>query len=229
MKILAIGAHPDDIEIFMFGILCHFKNKGDSVNLLIATDGSLGGKGNKENLKNKRKNEAVLGLKYLGKPLFLGIQDGMLGAKENHYFLIKKSIKNVNPDLIITHSSNDYHSDHRNLSKLVQNIASHYVPILCCDTMMGINFVPNYYIDITKYFSDKQKSILCHKSQNPRRFAKLAKLMNRFRSAQCNAPENNYAEAYFFNQSFPFSDIRNILPESPSLRSFEIETLNGFL
>ena len=48
MKILAIGAHPDDIEIFMFGILCHFKNKGVSVNLLIATDGSLGGKGNKE-------------------------------------------------------------------------------------------------------------------------------------------------------------------------------------
>ena len=46
MKILAIGAHPDDIEIFMFGILCHFKNKGDNVNLLIATDGSLGGKGN---------------------------------------------------------------------------------------------------------------------------------------------------------------------------------------
>ena len=157
------------------------------------------------------------------------IQDGMLGAEENHYFLIKKSIQNVNPDLIITHSSNDYHSDHRNLSKLVQSIASHYVPILYCDTMMGINFVPNYYIDITKYFSNKQKSILCHKSQNPRRFSKLAKLMNRFRSAQCNAPENNYAEAYFFNQSFPFSDIRNILPDSPLLRSFKIETLNGFL
>ena len=64
------------------------------------------------------------------------IQDGMLGAKENHYFLIK-NIQNVNPDLIITHSSNDYHSDHRNLSKLVQNIASHYVPILYCDTMMA--------------------------------------------------------------------------------------------
>ena len=173
----------------MFGILCHFKNKGDNVNLLIATDGSLGGKGNKENLKNKRKNEAVLGLKYLGKPLFLEIQDGMLGAKENHYLLIKKSIQNVNPDLIITHSSNDYHSDHRNLSKLVQSIAGHYVPILFCDTMMGINFKPDYYIDISNQFSSKINSIMCHKSQNPKRFSKLAKLMNRFRSAQCNAPE----------------------------------------
>ena len=229
MKILAIGAHPDDIEIFMFGILCHFKNKGDSVNLLIATDGSLGGKGNKENLKNKRKNEAVLGLKYLGKPLFLEIQDGMLGAKENHYFLIKKSIQNVNPDLIITHSSNDYHSDHRNLSKLVQNIASHYVPILSCDTMMGINFVPNYYIDITKYFSDKQKSILCHKSQNPKRFSNLITLMNSYRAAQCNAEEGMYAEAYKFENSFPFSDIRHLLPNPPEIKKFYINKRGGFL
>ncbi len=229
MKILAIGAHPDDIEIFMFGILCHFKDRGDNVNLLIATDGSLGGKGGKENLKYKRKKEAVLGLKNIGKPFFLEIPDGMLGAEGDHYLLIKKRIQNVNPDLIITHSLDDYHSDHRNLSKLVQNIASHYVPILYCDTMMGINFIPNYYVDITKYFSEKQKSILCHKSQKPIRFSKLAKLMNRYRSAQCNAPENNYAEAYFFNQSFPFSDIRNILPDSPPLTSFNIETLNGFL
>ena len=229
MKILAIGAHPDDIEIFMFGILCHFKNKGDSVNLLIATDGSLGGKGNKENLKNKRKNEAVLGLKYLGKPLFLEIQDGMLGAKENHYFLIKKSVQNVNPDLIITHSSNDYHSDHRNLSKLVQNIASHYVPILYCDTMMGINFLPNYFVDVTKFMNDKINSISCHKTQKPKRFINLVKLMNEYRSAQCNAPKGNYAEAYFFEPSFPFSDIRNILPKSPTILPFHIENINGFL
>ena len=43
MKILAIGAHPDDIEIFMFGLLTLFKERGDQVCLMIATDGSKGG------------------------------------------------------------------------------------------------------------------------------------------------------------------------------------------
>ena len=44
MKILAIGAHPDDIEIFMFGLLCCFKQKGYKISIVVATDGSLGGK-----------------------------------------------------------------------------------------------------------------------------------------------------------------------------------------
>ena len=44
MKILAIGAHPDDIEIFMYGFLSICKENGHSISLTIATDGSLGGK-----------------------------------------------------------------------------------------------------------------------------------------------------------------------------------------
>ena len=58
MKILAIGAHPDDIEIFMFGLLTLFKERGDEIYLMIATDGSLGGANKGELLKNKRKLEA---------------------------------------------------------------------------------------------------------------------------------------------------------------------------
>ena len=42
MKILAIGAHPDDIEIFMYGLLAVYKNLGNEVFTLIATDGSKG-------------------------------------------------------------------------------------------------------------------------------------------------------------------------------------------
>ena len=168
-------------------------------------------------------------MRYLGKPLFLEIQDGMLGAEENHYFLIKKSIQNVNPDLIITHSSSDYHSDHRNLSKLVQSIASHYVPILYCDTMMGINFKPNYYVDITECFENKTQSILKHKSQQPDRFVDLIKMMNSYRAAQCNMPKGSYAEAYYYKNSFPFTDIRIMLPSSIKIRPFDIDKKKGFL
>ena len=42
MKILAIGAHPDDIEIFMYGLLSIFKSSGNKIFLCVVTDGSEG-------------------------------------------------------------------------------------------------------------------------------------------------------------------------------------------
>ena len=55
MKIMAIGAHPDDIEIFMYGLLFAFKSRGDILKLLIATDGAAGTIKNKLNLIKIRK------------------------------------------------------------------------------------------------------------------------------------------------------------------------------
>ena len=64
------------------------------------------------------------------------------------------------PDLIITHSENDYHADHKSLSLITKAAVSHYIPILYCDTLMGINFNPNYYVDITDYYESKKEAIL---------------------------------------------------------------------
>ena len=229
MKILAIGAHPDDIEIFMFGLLCCFKQKGNEISMIVATDGSLGGNNLKNKLVINRKTETKKGLKKLGIPLFLNIKDGSLGNEAKHTKIIKSCILKVKPDIIITHFYKDYHSDHINLSRIVKTIAGHYIPVLYCDTMMGVNFLPNYYVDVTKYINDKFNSISYHKTQKPERFIALVKLMNSYRSAQCNSPKGHYAEAYYFEPSFPFSDIRKYLPESPKILPFHIENINGFL
>ena len=50
-----------------------------------------------------------------------------------------------------------------------------------------------------------------------------------YRAAQCNAPKGHYAEAYSFTPSFPFTDIREILPSPLKLRPFHIEEQLGFL
>ena len=94
---------------------------------------------------------------------------------------------------------------------------------------MGINFNPNYYVDITNYYTAKKEAVLKHKTQNPERFVDLFMLMNSYRAAQCNAPKGNYAEAYSFSPSFPFSDIREILPSPLKLRPFHIQNQHGFL
>ena len=160
MKILAIGAHHDDIEIFMYGLVSSYKKEGKQVFTMIATDGSKGGSTKDDLLSKKREKEAIAGLKKISKPIFLNIPDGELGEDPEHRRIIKENILKIMPDLIITHFQNDYHSDHRSLSLLTSRVVSHYIPILYCDTMMGVNFDPTFYFDITDfcfcYIKDKR-------------------------------------------------------------------------
>ncbi len=229
MKILAIGAHPDDIEIFMYGLVSIYKKEGNQVFTMIATDGAKGGSKEGVSLARVRAKEAISGLKNLSTPVFLNIPDSELGERFEHIRMIKENILKIMPDLIITHSQYDYHADHRSLSLLTIKAVSHYIPILNCDTLMGVNFNPDYYIDITDHFDSKKEAILKHKSQNPKRFVNLSKLMNSYRAAQCNAPKGKYAEAYSFTPSFPFADIRELLPSTFKLRPFHINNQHGFL
>ena len=229
MKVLAIGAHPDDIEIFMYGLLSIYKKEGHEVYTIIATDGAKGGVIKGKKLADQRANEAISGLAKLSSPIFLNLPDGELGDELKHKKIVKENILKIMPDLIITHSENDYHADHKSLSLITKGAVSHYIPILYCDTLMGINFNPTYYVDITNYHELKKEAVLKHKTQKPNRFVDLFELMNSYRAAQCNAPKGNYAEAYSFIPSFPFSDIRQILPAPLKLRSFHVENQHGFL
>ena len=90
MKILALGAHPDDIEIFMYGLVSIYKKEGNQVFTMIATDGSKGGSSKDDLLSKKREKEAIAGLKKLSKPIFLNIPDGELGEDPEHRKIIKE-------------------------------------------------------------------------------------------------------------------------------------------
>ena len=229
MKILALGAHPDDIEIFMYGLISIYKKEGNQVFTIIATDGAKGGSQKDCLLIKQRVEETTAALKNLSVPIFLNLPDSELGEEPFHQKIIKENIFKIMPDLIITHSYNDYHTDHRSLSLLTKSAVSHYIPILYCDTLMGVNFCPNYYVNITDHVEMKKEAVLKHNSQRPQRFVDLFTLMNSYRAAQCNAPQGQYAEAYSFTSSFPFSDIRDLLPPSLKLRPFHIHNQNGFL
>ena len=229
MKILAIGAHPDDIEIFMYGLLALCKKRGDEIFLAVATNGAAGTIINDKNVIKKRVYESKLALKSLGVPIMIGLEDGRLSEDKNAFKKIQNLISNILPDLIITHAPEDYHPDHRSLSKYISKVGGFKHPIIFADTLMGVNFKPEIYIDITEFYSEKIKSIKCHKSQNPLKFCNGVTLLNRFRSAQCNAPENNYAEAYRYDQKFPFTDLRSYLPNAPKYRPYYNINSDGFL
>ncbi len=229
MNILAFGAHPDDIEIYMYGLLKVCLDRGDNVFPVVVTDGSLGTVLIKRNLKQIREKEAKKSLSIFNTPTFLNSKDGSLSFDVKVVQKIKKIIIRVKPDLIVTHSPLDYHPDHIALSKYVRQAAGFSSPILYADTLMGVNFNPTIYIDITNHIEEKLVAIMYHKSQNPEKFVYATKLLNNFRAAQCNGNINGYAEAYFFEKYFPFSDIKDLLPPSPKTNRYYKNTTNSFL
>ena len=222
MKIVGIGAHPDDVEIFFYGFLAAYKARGDDISIGVATDGAAGGDNPGAELAATRAKETANALGALAPPMLLGLPDAGLvdaaGARE----VIGAYLRDCKPDLVVTHAPDDYHPDHRALSHYVTDAVGFTCPILFAETLMGVGFTPDFYVDITPFFAAKQAAIMAHDSQEPERFAAASALMNRLRAAQCNAPDGHYAEAYRMASRFPFTDIREMLPAAPAYQPFYV-------
>ena len=83
MNIVAIGAHPDDLEIFAYGFLAAASSRGDNLILGVATDGAAGGVNQGAELARQRADEARNGLAALGTPTLLDLPDGQLADAPN--------------------------------------------------------------------------------------------------------------------------------------------------
>ena len=222
MKIVGIGAHPDDVEIFFYGFLAACKARGDDISIGVATDGAAGGDNPGAELAATRAKETANALGALAPPMLLGLPDGGLVDEAGAREVIGAYLRDCEPDLVVTHAPDDYHPDHRALSHYVTDAVGFTCPILFAETLMGVGFTPDFYVDITPFFAAKQAAIMAHDSQEPERFAAAIALMNRFRAAQCNAPDGHYAEAYRMASRFPFTDIREMLPAAPAYRPFYV-------
>ncbi|RVB57601.1 PIG-L family deacetylase, partial [Mesorhizobium sp. M7A.F.Ca.CA.004.06.1.1] len=186
MKILALGAHPDDIEIFMFGTMAAYAAQGAELTFAMATDGARGGTSDPAVLARVRRDEATAAAALVGAmPRFLDFPDGELVADAALIGALKALIGQTGPDLVITHAPNDYHADHRALSDGVRIAASFAVPVLHADTMGGTGFSPTHYVDISAHADVKAEAIRMHQSQDPDRFVDIARTQNAFRAGQC--------------------------------------------
>ncbi|HHY51518.1 MAG TPA: PIG-L family deacetylase [Alphaproteobacteria bacterium] len=220
MKLLAIGAHPDDLEIYMFGTLAAAQAQGAELVLAIATDGARGGTLDPAELSAIRRREATAAASILGlEPRFLDFPDGTLTADPMLVGAVRTLIAETRPDLVLTHAPSDYHGDHRALSEATRIAANFIAPVLWADTMQGAGFTPTHYVDVTAGFESKCRAILAHVSQRPERFVAMARQLNGFRAAQANGGPGSYAEAYRFEPVFPFVDIRDLLPPAPPIRA----------
>jgi N-acetylglucosamine malate deacetylase 1 len=137
LRILVLGAHPDDADIKAGGTAALWRRLGHEVKLVSVTNGGAGHhKLSGEALVARRRAEAQAAGAVIGAGYdVLDLPDGgLLPTLEARHQLIRL-IRDFKPDLILTHRLNDYHPDHRYTAVLVQDAAYMVtVPAVCPDT-----------------------------------------------------------------------------------------------
>ena len=196
MHIALIVAHPDDADIYCGGSVAAWRSMGSEVTIMIATDGARGGNYDPEELAQLRATEATAAAEVLDANLIqLNFPDGELAQSEEFASRLTAEVVRLKPDLLVAHAPNDYHADHRAVSAGALIAASFRAPVLWVDPMMGNDFLPNYYVDITPFQDLKERAILCHNSQRPEHFVEMSRVQGHFRSAQCGQL-GGFAEAF---------------------------------
>jgi LmbE family N-acetylglucosaminyl deacetylase len=184
MTIMAIGAHPDDIEILCGGTLARFAAAGHRIVMAPFTSGNMGDLHiQPDELAATRKREAAAAAAIIGAELLWpAVDDEHVFPNEAQRLIMIDLLRQGDPDIIITHSPNDYHPDHRYVGQLVfdsyfQKGLPHIpnltrpacrfgkAQIYHMDNVGGIGFTPTEYVDITEVFEIKKRMFDCHQSQ----------------------------------------------------------------
>jgi len=162
--ILAVGSHPDDIEVGCGGTLKAFADLGYKVYGVILTDGERGGD-RKERLKEASTSAKILGLESI---FFEHLEDGKVSFNVDTVSTIEKYVKTLQPQKVITHSKEDRHQDHWGCSCATQAAARRSVKEILMYEVYGsttASFNPHYIVDISETIKSKLSSLKVHRSQ----------------------------------------------------------------
>jgi LmbE family N-acetylglucosaminyl deacetylase len=159
--VLAIGAHPDDVEIGVGGSLLAHRAAGHAVNVLTLSKGARGGE------TEIRESEARAAAAMLGVRLFLeDLEDTKIPDGHPTVELIEHVIQVVRPTTIYTHSSNDTHQDHRAVHRATLVAARSVGRVACYQSPSAtIDFRPNRFVPIDLHLGHKQAAIAAYESQ----------------------------------------------------------------
>ena len=236
MNVVAVGCHPDDLEIGCGGTLAKLAEAGHRVAMVHVASGDKGHKViPSERLREIRAKEAQAAGALIGADVIgIGIPD--LAVKADHDELIRELagvFRECRPDYIITHPPQDYMKDHMEVSHAVFDASfaatiPHYQakssaaacsripPIYYMDTLAGIGFLPVEYVDISAHIETKIKMNACHESQigwllehDGIDFLEFVRTVSRFRGLQCGV---GYAEGFTVCQAWPRLAPQRLLP-----------------
>ena len=168
MNILAIGAHPDDIELGCGGLLIKCAKQGHSVNMYSLTRGAASGD------PEQRTRELQESAKFIGATnLWIdNFEDTKLTVNNDLINHIEHIINKSQPDLILTHSNGDSHHDHRAIALSTVEAGRYYSNILAYEIPLTKNFSPQVYFDVSDAIDKKVRLIEIFWSQHDKLYLK---------------------------------------------------------
>jgi LmbE family N-acetylglucosaminyl deacetylase len=187
-RVLAIGAHPDDVEFLCAGTLVLLHEKGWEVHIATMTPGDCGSEVlPPEEISRARRIEAANAAAVLGGQYHcLECRDGLIAYDEETNFKAVALVRQVRPRLVIALSPQDYMIDHEVASALARNAAFmagvpnwktepyppfrpvpylYYADPLELKDLFGTAIVPTTMVDITSAVETKSRMLACHASQ----------------------------------------------------------------
>jgi LmbE family N-acetylglucosaminyl deacetylase len=195
MNILAIGAHPDDIELGCGGLLIKAVRNGHSVYLYNLTQGERAGN------PGERTQELKRAARYLGaKALFIDrFPDTKLSLSDDLINHIESCINVCRPDLVITHPMTDTHHDHRAAAEACIEAGRNVPNVLTYEMPLTKGFDPHVYYDISDSMDAKLELLSLFKSQSHKFFleSKAIRGLAQYRALQSRlGTDVTYAESF---------------------------------
>ena len=160
-SVLAVGAHPDDVEIGCGGILLKHRGDGDRVTILILSRGARGGPA------KERAVESARAAKALGCELILrDLVDTEIAEGGATISAIEEAIAVAEADVVYTHSDHDNHQDHRNSHRASLVAARPVGSVFCYQSPSStVAFQPSRFVEIEKQLDAKVEALACYRTQ----------------------------------------------------------------
>ncbi len=227
VDILAIGIHPDDVELSCSGTLIKHIELGKTAGILDLSEGELGTRGNVE----LRRKEAVEGARIIGVSFRdnLKMADAFFRNDEQHQLMLIQKIRSYQPEIILCNAPHDRHPDHGRAAALVTE-SSFYSGLLKIQTrnsdgslqepwrpravyhyMQDRQLKPDFVVDISEYMDRKMESILAYSSQfydpsssepaTPISSAQFLQFLKGKDGVQGRAIQVDYAEAFIVDRT----------------------------
>ena len=165
MNILALGAHPDDIEYGCGGTLLTAVANKHKVYLGVMTDGSA--TTNTNRISEQEKAAALMGASDI---FWGGFQDTHLEQNRALITSIEGMLKKASPDIVFVNAPNDAHQDHQALASSAITACRYIGRVLFYHDYTSIDFLPDTYTDIGTTLKGKCKLLACHKSQVSKKY-----------------------------------------------------------
>jgi LmbE family N-acetylglucosaminyl deacetylase len=161
MDVLAIGAHPDDIELGCGATLAAHAARGDAVALLVMTPGEHGPQSAISRIAEQEDAARILGARLYWGPF----RDGAVPEGRASVELIDSVIQETRANVIYAHAAADSHQDHRVTARASLAAARRSVRVVAYETPTSLGFVPSLFVDVECFLEAKLAAIRAHQSQ----------------------------------------------------------------